>query len=117
MLYSFFLTDREFVPYRFSLPDPPFYLLSDKDTYRWTASYHVFLYNRVNFLRSDLLSVIFFSHIYDFKELFLLRETNVLCFVLMTCFSYRVAAKFDIVICKYICVVFILETHLTNLPN
>lgn len=32
----------------------------------------------------------------------------------MTCFSYRVAAKIDIVICKYICVVFILETQLTN---
>lgn len=32
----------------------------------------------------------------------------------MTCFSCRVAAKIDIVICKYICVVFILETQLTN---
>lgn len=32
----------------------------------------------------------------------------------MTCFSYRVAAKFDHVICKYICVVSILETQLTT---
>lgn len=35
-------------------------------------------------------------------------------FSLVTCFSYRAAAKFDIVICKYICVVFILETQLTT---
>lgn len=37
-----------------------------------------------------------------------------MCFVLMTCFSYRAAAKFDSAICKSICVVFILGTQLTT---
>lgn len=72
-----------------------------------------FLYDKVNDLWSNLylLSIYFIQ----LKHFFLPRKTNVLCFILMTCFSYRAAATFLILLFVNTFVLFLfLETQLTT---